>query len=84
MVVREHEAIRDAYANLLACADAAYHATDLQLNRIRGADGADAETARGLETRLAQTTELIDLLESAVAQAIQNLTATENQPAGQG
>ena len=63
----EHDAIRSAYADLLAAADAAFHATDPQRT-----------------LRLRQTTELIDLLETAVAQAIDNLAATQEHPVGHG
>jgi hypothetical protein len=61
-VNHEHDAIRSAYADLLAAADAAYHATDQQQPR-----------------RLRQATELIDLLETAMA-----LAATEEHPVGHG
>jgi hypothetical protein len=66
-VNHEHDAIRSAYADLLAAADAAYQATDPRL-----------------ALRLRQATELIDLLETAVAQAIDNLAATEEHPVGHG
>lgn len=82
MVNQESDAIRSAYADLLARADAAYHATAGHLADARGSGDAAAE--RALILRLAQTTELIDLLESAVAQAINNLAATEQQPVGHG
>lgn len=81
MVNQESDAIRTAYADLLTRADAAYHATAGQLADVRGGD---AEAERVLTLRLGQTTELIDLLESAVAQAIDNLAATEQHPVGHG
>ena len=62
---QHHEAIRSAYADLLAAADAAYNAADPR-NTLA----------------LRQTTELIDLLETAVAQAIDNMAA--ERPVGHG
>jgi hypothetical protein len=83
MGIHEHEEIRNAYATLLGCADAAYGNTERRLAEVRRSDGAEAASTRALEFQLLHTTELIDLLESAVAQAIHSLTAARDHPVGQ-
>ena len=51
---------------------------------LSAADAAYHATDRQDARRLRQATELIDLLETAVAQAIDNLAATEEHPVGHG
>jgi hypothetical protein len=82
MGVQQHEAIRSAYAQMLRCADTAFRAIDDELASARTAGDADPARVRMLEAQLLRTTELIDLLESAVAQAIDSLTGPAHDAVG--
>jgi hypothetical protein len=73
MGVPQDEAIRGAYAQMLEAADTAFRAVDDELTTARTDGDADPARVRMLEAQLVRTTELIDLLESAVAQAVDNL-----------
>ena len=63
-----------AYRALLDEADRLHQAIASRLDEVRAADTIDADEVSRLEGRLARTTELIDLLESAVAIAVPGAT----------
>jgi len=63
-----------AYRALLDEADRLHQAISSRLDEVRAADAIDVDEVSRLEGRLARTTELIDLLESAVAIALTRAT----------
>lgn len=71
--------VRRAYNELVSTTDTLHHAAARQLALERMSARPDPDLIASLELNLVSTTQLVDLLESAVSLSVQRLTEQDRQ-----